>query len=154
MPPLTEQLLQSDEDLQTMADRLDMSLAELVDAGSDANAVAAMHRLCELADLRTQVVLSRYRLTVAARLLRMTDTESQDAGNELSRRACVELLRAELPRAARTTERRDDRDLDNAIDHIEAMMGTPDENQTPTPSPTDAATDHPPATPGPSPANR
>lgn len=57
--------------------------------------------LCVLADIQTQLLLSRYRLIAAGRLIDMATHPPEDtkSGLDVSRRACVDLLKLELPRA-------------------------------------------------------
>ena len=59
--------------------------------------------LCVLADLQTQLLLSRYRTVAATRLIKLATEEGQ---GDVARRACMDLLRADLKRA----EMYDDRD--------------------------------------------
>ncbi len=55
--------------------------------------------LCLLADLQTQVLLSRYRLLAAGRLIRLATEDGADGGRDVARRACVDLLKLDLKRA-------------------------------------------------------
>ena len=57
--------------------------------------------LCVLADLQTQLLLSRYRLVAAGRLIELATDSSGETKAELdaSRRACVDLLKLDLKRA-------------------------------------------------------
>ncbi len=52
--------------------------------------------LCVLADLQTQLLLSRYRSLAASRLFRLATEEGE---GDVARRACMDLLRADLKRA-------------------------------------------------------
>ncbi len=52
--------------------------------------------LCVLADLQTQVLLSRYRMLAVTRLIKLATSEGE---GDIARRACVDLLRADLKRA-------------------------------------------------------
>ena len=52
--------------------------------------------LCVLADLQTQLLLSRYRTVAATRLIKLATEEGQ---GDVARRACMDLLRADLKRA-------------------------------------------------------
>jgi len=54
-----------------------------------------LQSLCVLADIQTQLMLSRFRLVAAGRLIKLATDES-DA--DIGRRACVDLLRLELHR--------------------------------------------------------
>ncbi len=69
--------------------------------------------LCRLADLQTQILLSRYRLLAASRLIRLATGDEGDGeeksggssggscgrGSDVARRACVDLLKLDLKRA-------------------------------------------------------
>ncbi len=57
--------------------------------------------LCALADLQTQLLLSRYRLIAAGKLFDLATNQPKDekTGLENSRRACVDLLKLEMKRA-------------------------------------------------------
>lgn len=57
--------------------------------------------LCVLADLQTQLLLSRYRLLAAGKLIELATGPPEDskAGVESARRACVDLLKLDLKRA-------------------------------------------------------
>jgi len=52
--------------------------------------------LCVLADLQTQILLSRCRLVAATRLLSLASGNEDGATPEISRKACVDLLRMDL----------------------------------------------------------
>ena len=68
--------------------------------GVEANA-RALAGLCRLADLQTQLMLSRYRQVAVTELIKQATggSEDQPVGAEQSRKACVDLLKAELQRA-------------------------------------------------------
>ncbi len=53
--------------------------------------------LCVLADVQTQLVLSRYRAMAATRLIQIATNEQSDP--DLARKACVDLLRLDMKRA-------------------------------------------------------
>ncbi len=92
-------------------------LADILDARYDTAALAAAHGLepdvlaqwarspqvrqrltglCLLADLQTQLMVSRYRIVVTGRLIRLA---TEEAEGDLARRACMDLLKLELERA-------------------------------------------------------
>ena len=90
---LIEQMLKGERAPAEIATGVGMTLAELSDwARNDANA-RTLEGLARLADLRAQMLLSEYRATAAVRLIEIaTDKENV----EPSRKACVDLLRADL----------------------------------------------------------
>lgn len=57
--------------------------------------------LCVLADIQTQILLSRYRLHAAVKLYQLASLETEDdkAVRDIVRRACVDLLKLDLRRA-------------------------------------------------------
>lgn len=55
--------------------------------------------LCVLADLQTQILLSRYRLLAAGRLIKLATDEEAGGSADVARRACVDLLKLDLKRA-------------------------------------------------------
>lgn len=57
--------------------------------------------LCTLADIQTQILLSRYRLVAAGKLYELATREHDDSksAQDIARRACVDLLKLELRRA-------------------------------------------------------
>ena len=58
--------------------------------------------LCVLADLQAQVLLSRYRMLAVSRLIKLATSEGE---GDVARRACVDLLRADMKRADGVEER-------------------------------------------------
>lgn len=59
----------------------------------------ALSGICVLSDLQAQVLLSRYRLHAAGRLIKLATEESPDISQDVARRACVDLLKMDLKRA-------------------------------------------------------
>ncbi|MFW5682256.1 MAG: hypothetical protein ACOC1G_04545, partial [Phycisphaeraceae bacterium] len=55
--------------------------------------------LCVLADLQTQVLMSRCRLLAATKLLSLATGGEEGAAPEVSRKACVDLLRLDMKSA-------------------------------------------------------
>lgn len=77
-----------------IAQKLGVSMADLADWIADPRNVRIVQGYVRLADLRAQILVSTYRAAATIRLINIAgDTESP----ELSRRASVDLLRAELP---------------------------------------------------------
>ncbi len=90
---LIQQLLEGARAPAEIATEVGMTLAELSDwARDDANA-RTLEGLARLADLRAQMLLSEYRATAAVRLIEIATDKEQV---EPSRKACVDLLRADL----------------------------------------------------------
>lgn len=80
--------------------------------------------LCQLADVQTQVLLSRYRMLAAGRLIRLATNEDGSVKDDVARRACVDLLRVDMKRATvdpagETLEQVED---DQALSAMRAMF--------------------------------
>jgi hypothetical protein len=90
---LLRKVYEAREDPRELAESMGLSLAELAAWAGAPGTVAALKGLRALADMQTQLILSRYRLTAAAKLLALADQE--DSG-ELARKACVDLLKLDL----------------------------------------------------------
>ena len=90
---LVEQLLEGSLRPAEIAAQVGMSLAELAAWAVDPANARTLEGLARLADTRAQMLLSGYRAAAAVRLIEIaTDKEK----GELSRKACVDLLRADL----------------------------------------------------------
>ena len=90
---LVEQLLEGTLRPAEIAAQAGMSLAELAAWAADPANARTLAGLARLADTRAQMLLSGYRAAAAVRLIEIaTDKEK----GELSRKACVDLLRADL----------------------------------------------------------
>ena len=90
---LVEQLLEGSLRPAEIAAQVGMSLAELAVWAVDPANARTLEGLARLADTRAQMLLSGYRAAAAVRLIEIaTDKEK----GELSRKACVDLLRADL----------------------------------------------------------
>ena len=70
-----------------------MSLLELSEWATQPSIVKALEALARLSDVRTQMLLSQYRANAAIRLIEIALAKDP---TEASRRACVDLLRADL----------------------------------------------------------
>ena len=90
---LLEQLVQGKLSPAQLAEQLDLSLTDLAKWASDPKHARVLESLARLADVRAQMLVSEYRASAAIRLIEIaTDSE----GGEVSRKACVDLLRADL----------------------------------------------------------
>ncbi len=77
-------------DLEEMCAAQEVSLEQLAAWASQTTTLSRLYALRHLADLRTQLMLSRYRAHAAARLIELTSGEESA---ETARKACVDLLR-------------------------------------------------------------
>lgn len=81
------------EDPLAVAEAFDLSLEELATWAGRDRTMRSLRGLRLVADMQTQLILSRYRLTAAAKLLQLA---SQEESSETARKACVDLLKTEL----------------------------------------------------------
>lgn len=83
-------------ELEKLPAELHIKLEQLADRASDERLLARLRSLRVLADIQTQMLISRWRLSAAARLIALA---TQEENGELSRKASVDLLRLDLPAA-------------------------------------------------------
>ena len=93
---LIEDVLHARVDVLGLLERRGVSAAELAGWVLDEENRRVLAGLCVLADFQTQVLLSRYRLVAAGRLIKLATEEGE---GDVARRACVDLLKLELKRA-------------------------------------------------------
>jgi hypothetical protein len=98
---LIRDLIHADFDLTALRSKYNLTPDSLSNWARDEGNQRCLTGLCVLADIQTQLLLSRYRLIAAGRLIDMATQPPDDskAGLDTSRRACVDLLKLELPRA-------------------------------------------------------
>jgi hypothetical protein len=98
---LINDLINADFDLTALHSKYALSPDSLSQWIQDENNHRCLAGLCVLADLQTQLLLSRYRLIAAGRLIDLATTQPQDSktGLDNARRACVDLLKLEMKRA-------------------------------------------------------
>lgn len=98
---LINDLIHANLDLTTLHSKYNLSPDSLSQWVQDENNHRCLTGLCVLADIQTQLLLSRYRLIAAGRLIDLATHPPEDSksGIDTSRRACVDLLKLELPRA-------------------------------------------------------
>lgn len=110
---LIEQITHGDRETLELAEDNNLALERLGAWAVQPGTVRALAGLAFLADMRAQMLLSRYRANAAIRLIKIaTDNEP----TELSRKACVDLLKADLKVFNRDAER----EIEEAVD--EAAM--------------------------------
>ena len=76
-----------------------LSLDDLAVWISDPINRRALHGVCVLSDLQAQVLLSRYRLHAAGRLIKLATEDEPGMSRDVARRACVDLLKMDLKHA-------------------------------------------------------
>lgn len=97
---LLDDLAGAEHDILSLAQRHGLSLSGLVDWACLPETRRTVAGLCVLADAQTQLLLSRYRLVAATRLIGQATADAEMLSPEQVRKACVDLLRTELSRAA------------------------------------------------------
>jgi hypothetical protein len=90
---LISRMVDADCSPAELAAELGLTLADLAAWASDAHNIRALEILARLADIRAQLVVSKYRANAAAQLIQIATASNQ---SDLSRKACVDLLEADL----------------------------------------------------------
>ena len=98
---LINDLINAKFDLTDLHNKYALSPDSLSQWIQDENNHRCLAGLCALADLQTQLLLSRYRLIAAGKLFDLATNQPEDekSGLENARRACVDLLKLEMKRA-------------------------------------------------------
>ncbi|QQE13639.1 hypothetical protein JD969_09315 [Planctomycetota bacterium] len=96
---LIEDLVDAKHDLKELGERYNLQVDELAEWAGEGENARTLAGLCFLADMQTQLMLSRYRLLAADRLVRLATGDDGEASAEVSRKACVDLLKMDLKRA-------------------------------------------------------
>lgn len=90
---LVLRVYQAEEDLRELAESLGVDLRALAKLALDPQVVQALRGLRELAESQSQLILSRCRMTAAAKLVELA---GQNDDGELARKASVDLLKLDL----------------------------------------------------------
>jgi hypothetical protein len=90
---LVELLVEADRTPDELAEALGLSLGELSEIAQREGIVDTVRVLAQLSDVRAQMLLSRFRAHAAMQLAQIATTEEP---TELTRKACVDLLKADL----------------------------------------------------------
>jgi hypothetical protein len=96
---LVADILAGEHDVLALGERYKLKPDELAAWVIEPENHRVLRGLCVLADLQTQLVLSRYRRLAAGRLIRLATDEGDEKAAEVSRKACVDLLRLDMKRA-------------------------------------------------------
>ncbi|MFN3166029.1 MAG: hypothetical protein ACE37H_03080 [Phycisphaeraceae bacterium] len=96
---LLDDLASAEYDVLSLARRHGLSLDALIAWADRPETRRALSGLCVLADAQAQLLLSRYRLAAATRLIAQVTAEADALPAEQVRKACVDLLKIELSRA-------------------------------------------------------
>ena len=98
---LLERVYAADADLGELAEGLGVGLLELGRMASDGALVEAVNGLGALAELRSRLLVARYRVSAAARLVSLA---GQEENGELARKAAVDLLKLECGSVVRVED--------------------------------------------------
>ena len=96
---LIQDIMTAKHDLVALGETHHLSPDDLAAWVADPENHRALSGLCVLADLQTQILLSRYRLLAAGRLIKLATDDGMKGASDVSRRACVDLLKLDLKRA-------------------------------------------------------
>ncbi len=96
---LIADLIAAQGDLMSLGEKHALEPDEMAAWVSDPDNQRTLSGLCVLADLQTQILLSRYRLLAASRLIKLATEDDPEHSPDVARRACVDLLKLELKRA-------------------------------------------------------
>lgn len=97
---LLSELARAEHDVLELGQRHGLALPELSAWAARPDTQRTVAGLCLLADLQTQLLLSRYRLVAATRLVGQATGQEESLSPEQVRKACVDLLKIELERVA------------------------------------------------------
>lgn len=126
---LLDDLASAEHDILSLAERHGLSLDGLVDWAFEPQTRRTVAGLCVLADAQTQLLLSRYRLVAATRLIGQATADPDTLSPEQVRKACVDLLKTELSRAAgldHADDSADDAELEALVQALSAPAETDD----------------------------
>lgn len=118
-------LARAEHDILSFAKSHGLSLDDLVEWASKPQTRRTLSGLCVLADAQTQLLLSRYRLVAATRLIGQATAEDDSLSAEQVRKACVDLLKTELSRAASLAHTEPPED-DEAFDALARALSVPE----------------------------
>lgn len=96
---LLHDIFNAEHDVVALAEKHGLKPADLAAWAGERTTQARLAGLCALADYQTQLLLSRYRLLAANRLIRLATQEDEGTSSDVARRACVDLLKLEMKRA-------------------------------------------------------
>ena len=96
---LIRDIFNAEHDVVALASAHELTPDDLAAWAGQATTQRCLSGLCVLADMQTQLLLSRYRLLAATRLINLATAEGEAASDDQARRACVDLLKLDLKRA-------------------------------------------------------
>ena len=120
---LLADLLADPRDPLALAEKHHLTLDQLarwIDEPRNHRTLAA---LCLLADFQVQLLLARYRLSAAGRLIALACDAEATASADVARRACVDLLKLDLAERPRDDADGDDDTKDDDTDLRAVLYG-------------------------------
>ncbi|MEO0476340.1 MAG: hypothetical protein AAF085_10300 [Planctomycetota bacterium] len=125
---LIQDLARAEHDILSFAKAHGLSLHDLVDWAAEPKNRRLLSGLCVLADAQAQLLLSRYRLVAATRLIGQATAEDETMSPEQVRKACVDLLKTELSRASTLSPLEDPEDSkgDQAFEALARTFSVPE----------------------------
>lgn len=90
---LLERMITSDAPPRELAETMGMRVMDLIDWAARPENATRLAALVRLTDMHTQMLISRYRTHAALQLAQLAAHED---GGELARKACVDLLKAQV----------------------------------------------------------
>lgn len=118
---LIEDLVRSERDVLAIGEGFGLSPDDMAYWISQPENARTLRGLCQLADTQTQVLMSRYRLLAATRLIGLATTPGE-AKEDVARRACVDVLKVELKGAVPDTEETPQRELEGFGEEEDLMV--------------------------------
>jgi len=91
-------IFEASHDVVALAEAHSLSPAELAEWIAEPANQHCLSGLCVLADMQTQLMLSRYRLVAVTKLIQQA-TQQEEVSPEQARKACADLLKLDLKRA-------------------------------------------------------
>jgi hypothetical protein len=95
---LIRDIFNANHDVVALAEAHSLSPADLAEWIAQPHNQRCLSGLCVLADLQTQLMLSRYRLVAVTKLIQQA-TQQEEVTAEQARKACSDLLKLDLKRA-------------------------------------------------------
>ena len=126
---LLDDLAGAEHDVLSLAERHGLSLAALVDWAQRHATRRTVAGLCALADAQTQLLLSRYRLIAATRLIAHVTADADALPPEQVRKACMDLLKTELSRADQFGALNETEDADELDELMRALVCDSDDSR-------------------------
>ncbi|GAB4194768.1 MAG: hypothetical protein Kow00105_08990 [Phycisphaeraceae bacterium] len=144
---LINDLIHAEFDLTVIQSKYGLTPDTLAQWVQDETNLRCLTGLCLLADLQTQILLSRYRLIAAGKLYELATSQPDDSksAQDVARRACVDLLKLDLPRAGMTekSSRKQGRSRKtDSLSRLQMLMRGVDSDKPADESPDDRGTRH------------